>query len=105
MHHCTCIWRGNIDKKLSELRTLLLSCSYPLAIIEKAFFKSELQGPAPKKEILISFLSTHYSNFDSTSISATANWLLRNTKYKKLKKVYDKCKLIHALKKPKKLLS
>ena len=26
-------------------------------------------------------------------------------KYKKLKKVYDKCKLIHALKKPKKLLS
>ena len=105
MHHRTCIWRSKINKKLSELKTLLLSCSYRLAIIEKAFFKFELQGPAPKKEIFISFLSTHYSNFDSKSISATASWLLRNMKYKKLKKVYDKCKLIHALKKPKKLLS
>ena len=50
------------NKRLSEPKTWLLSCSYPLAIIEKAFFNAKLQGPAPKKEgIVILFLSTHYT--------------------------------------------
>ena len=89
---------------LSELKMWLLSCSYPLAIIEKAFFNAKLQGPAPNKEkIVIPFVSTHYSNFDSKSISITVNSLLSNVKDKKLKKVFDKCKVIHALKKPKNL--
>ena len=38
-----------INERLSELKTLLLSCSYLLAIIEKASFNAKLQGPAPKK--------------------------------------------------------
>ena len=58
-----------MNERLSELKTWLFSCSYPLAIIEKAFFNTTLQGPAPKKEeIVIPFVSTHYSNFDSKSI-------------------------------------
>ena len=31
-----------MNEKLSELKTWLVSCSYPLAIIEKAFFKAKL---------------------------------------------------------------
>ena len=38
------------------------------------------------------------------SISITANSLLSNVKDSKLKKVFDKCKVIHALKQPKNLL-
>ena len=56
------------------------------------------------EEIVTSFVSTHYSNFDSRSISITANSLLSNVKDNKLKKVFDKCKVIHALKQPKNLL-
>ena len=94
-----------MNEKLSELKTWLLSRSYPLAIIGKAFSNARLQGPAPKKEeIVIPFVSTHYSNFDWKSISITANSLLSNVKDKKLKKVSDKCKVIHALKQPKNLL-
>ena len=93
-----------MNEILSELKMWLLSRSYPLAIIEKAFFNAKLQGPAPNKEkIVIPFVSTHYINFDSKSISITVNSLLSNVKDKKLKKVFDKCKVIHALKKPKNL--
>ena len=54
-----------MNERLFKLKTWLLSCRYPLAIIEKAFFNAKLQGPAPKKEeIVIPFVSTHYSNFD-----------------------------------------
>ena len=64
-----------------------------------------MQGPAPKKEeIVIPFVSTHYSNFDSKSISITANSLLSNVKDSKLEKVFDKCKVMHALKQPKNLM-
>ena len=88
-----------MNERLSELKTWLLSCSYPLPIIDKAFFNAKLQGPAPKKEeIVIPFVSTHYRNFDSKSIFITANSLLSK------KKVFDKCKVIHALKQPKNLL-
>ena len=38
-----------MNERLSELKTWLLSCSYPLAIIDNAFFNAKLQGPAPKK--------------------------------------------------------
>ena len=72
-----------MNERLSELKTWLLSCSYPLTIIEKAFFNAKLQGLAPKKEeIVIPFVSTHYGNFDSKSISITANSLLSNFKKK-----------------------
>ena len=69
----------------------LLSCSYLLTIIKKAFFNAKLQGPAPKKEeIAIPFVSTHYSNFNSKSICITTNSLLSNVNDSKLKKVFDK---------------
>ena len=71
---------------------------------ESFFFNAKLQGPAPKKEeIVISFFSKH-SNFDLKSISITANSLLSNVKDNKLKKVFDKCRVIHTLKQPRKLL-
>ena len=93
-----------MNERLSELRTWLLSCSYPLAIIDKAFVNAKLQGPAPKKEeIVIPFVSTHCSNFDCKSISITADSLLSNVKDKNSKKVFDKCKVIHVLKQPKNL--
>ena len=67
-----------MNERLSELKTWLHSCSYPLKIIEKTFFNAKLQGPAPKKEeIVIPFVSTHYSNFDSKSISITALFIIK----------------------------
>ena len=54
--------------------------------------------------MIIPFVSTNYRNFDSKSISIIANSLLSNMKDNKLKKVFDKCKVIHALKQPKILL-
>ena len=86
-----------INERLSELQTWLPSCIYPSTIVGKAFFSTKLQGPAPKKEeIVIPFVSTHYSNFDLTSISITANSLLSNEKDNRLEKVFVKCKVIHA---------
>ena len=100
-----CIWQGKDEWKVIELKTWLLSCSYPVIIIETAFFNAKLKGPAPKKEeIVILFVSTHSGNFDSKSISITANSLLSNVKDNRFKKVFDKCKVIHALKQPKNLL-
>ena len=94
-----------MNEKLSELKMRLLLCSYPLSITEKTFFSAKLQGPTPKEEeIVIPFVSTRYSNFDFKSISIIANSLLSNLKDNKLKKVFDKCKVIHALKQPKNLL-
>ena len=94
-----------LNERLSELKTWLLSCSYPLTIIEKAFFNGKLQGLAPKKEeIVIPYVSTHYSDFDSKSISIATNSLLSNVKDNRLKKVFSKCKLTNALKQPKSLL-
>ena len=67
-----------MNERLSELKKWLLSCSYHLVIIEKVFFNAKLQGPTPKiEEIVIPFVSTHYSNFDSKSISITANSQLK----------------------------
>ena len=91
-----------MSEGLSKLKTWLLSCSYPLTIIETAFFNAKLQGPAPKKEeIVIPFVSKHYSDIYSKSISITANSLLSNVKDNKLKNVSDKCKVIRVLKQPK----
>ena len=51
-----------------------------------------------KEEIVIPFVSTHYSNFDLKGISITVNSFSSNVKDNKLKKVFDKFKVIHALK-------
>ena len=48
-----------MNERLSELKTWLLSCSYPLTIIEKAFFNAKLQGPAPNKEEIVIHLYQH----------------------------------------------
>ena len=94
-----------MNERLSGLKTWSLLCSCPWKIIEKAFFNTKLQGPAPKKEkIVIPFVSTHYSNFDSKSVSIAANSLLSHVKDNRLKKLFDKCEVIHALKQPKDLM-
>ena len=74
-----------MNERLSKLKTWLLSSSYSLTIVEKAFFNAKLV--VPKKEVVvIPFVSTYYSNFDSKSISVTANSLSSNVKDTKLKK-------------------
>ena len=76
----------------------------PVSNYRESFFNAKLKGPAPKnKEIGIPFVSTHYSNFNSKSISITANSLLSNVKDNKLKKLFDKNKIKHTLKQSKNL--
>ena len=57
-----------------------------------------------KEQIVISFVSTHYSSFESKSISVTGNSLLSNVKDNKLEKIFDKCKVAYVLKQPKNLM-
>ena len=72
---------------------------------ERIFLNAKLQGPVPEKEEIVNlFVSKHYSNFDSTSISITANPLLRNMKDNRLKKAFANYKVTHALKQPESLL-
>ena len=96
--------KKKMNDRSSELKTWFLSCSYPLTIIEKAFFNPNCKDLHLKKEeINIPFVSTH-SNFDSKSIFITANSPLSNLKDNRMKKVFAKCKVIHALKQAKNLL-
>ena len=46
-----------MSERLSKLKTWLLSCSYPLTIIETAFFNAKLQGPALKDSFEIAIES------------------------------------------------
>ena len=72
---------------MPEVKTWLLSCSYTLALTEKASFNAKLQGPASKnEEIVIPFVSAHCSNFDLKRTLITAISLVSNIKDKKLKK-------------------
>ena len=74
---------AKMNEMLFELKTWLLSCSYPQQLQKKLFFKAKHKGPAPKNEdIVIPCVSTHFSNFDSV----TANSLLSNMEDNKLKK-------------------
>ena len=93
--------KEKMNGRLSELKTWSLSRRYPLASIEKDFLTLNCRDLRLKTKRNIPFASTHYSNFDSKSISITANSLLTNVKDNKLKKVFDKCKVIHALRQPK----
>ena len=94
-----------MNERLSELKKWLLSCSYPLAIIEKVFLTLNCRDVRLKKEeIVILFVLRHYTNFNSKSISITGNSLLSNVKDNTLKNVFDKCKVMYALKQPKRLL-
>ena len=66
---------------------------------------SKLQGrPLKKEDIVIPFVSTHYSNFDLKIISNIDNTLLNNVIDNKLKEVFDKCKVFYMLEIPKNLL-
>ena len=87
------------NKGLSEQKTWLLSCSYPLAVIEKGFLTISCRDLRLK----ILPASTHDSSFNLKIISIRAN-SLNNLKDNNLKKDFDNGEVIHTLKQPKKLL-
>ena len=93
--------KAKMKERLSDLKTWLLSCSYPLTFIDKACLTLNCRDLHLKKKRYLFRLYQH-SNFDLKSIFITANLLLSSVK-DKLKKVFDKCKVIHSLKQPKKL--
>ena len=53
-----------IEYRLNELKNWLKSCKYPENVINRAFFKARLQGPAPLKTTSnnIPFVTTYYDN-------------------------------------------
>ena len=93
-----------MNERLSELKKWLLSCSYPLAIIEKVFLTLNCRDVRLKKEEIVILFVLRHTNFDSKIISITGNSLLSNVKDNTLKNVFDKCKVMYALKQPKRLL-
>ena len=95
------------EHRLNELYRWLLNCNYPSTIIDKCFHNAKLQGPAPepkKKENILTFTSTYYSNYNHKYTIKEINNLLQNNNKESIKKVFGNTSTVLALKQPPNLL-
>ena len=95
------------EKRLNELKNWLLSCNYPVKVINRGFHNAKLQGPAPDPKLknnTIPFITTHTSNLDSSKTVKLCNELLKNTKDDNLRRIFEKSNVVLALKQPQNLL-
>ena len=96
-----------MENNLLDLTHWLQECGYPANIIQQGIFNARLQGPAnaPKKKTSIPFISTYYSNLDSSNIVDVARSLVENSKNPRLKQVFEGVDFIHARRQPPNILS
>ena len=92
--------------RLQELRNWLITCKYPVALIDKKIKNAKLQGPAPEpnKKDSISYVTTHYDNYDVRNISTTSVSLLHNSHNSRINDVFKDCKIVTAFRQPPNLL-
>ena len=95
-----------MEKNLTDLKTWLLNCNYPQQIIDKGIYNARLQGPAnaPKDHKTIPFITTYFSNYDSTNILDTARSLINNSTNKRIQEVFKDVRFVHARRQPPNLL-
>ena len=89
-----------------DLRRWFLQCKYPLSVINKKIHSARLQGPAnkPITKTTIPFISTYYSNFDSSNILETAKNLIQNSTNTSIQEIFSNVQFIHARRQPPNLL-
>ena len=91
--------------RLNELKKWLLNCNYPLRLINSAFHKAKLQGPANKKVTdFIPFVTTHSCNLDYHRTIKIINDRLSSSNNPRIKKVYGNASTVLSLKQPPNIL-
>ena len=95
-----------MEKNLLDLKSWLLNCGYPKEIIQRGIHNARLQGPAlpPAQKITIPFISSYYSNFESSNILETAKNLIQNSKNTRIKEAFNNVEFIHARRQPPNIL-
>ena len=95
------------DIRLTELKSWLTECKYPISVINKAFHNAKLQGPAPdpkKKCKVVPLISTYCSNYSNKDIVTQANILLENCDDEKTRNSFKNKRVVLAHKQPPNLL-
>ena len=93
--------------RLSELKTLLMQCGYPIKTIDKGIFNAKLQGPAPRKakdNNIITYTHQNMSNFQFKHILTTASNLLINAKSDNIRKTFKDIRFVEGISQPKNIL-
>ena len=95
-----------MEKNLCDLTGWLNDCGYPLNVIRKGIFNARLQGPAnaPTNKPAIPFITTHFSNFNSSNIVDVTKNLLEHSTNPRLQTVFKDVNIIHARRQPPNLL-
>ena len=95
-----------IKFRLQELKNWLLNCNYPNSLIEHAFHKAKLQGPAPnKKRDFIPLVTTFYPSLNHSHVIKTISNLFKGIQDPETKRKFNGTKPILALKQPPNLTS
>lgn len=100
------IFTSNPEKeelRLTELKSWLLDCQYPVKVINKSFYNARLQGPAPdpsKKEKIIPLITSFYSNYTNKDVVKHTNMLLENCTDETIKLNFKNTRVVLAHKQP-----
>ena len=95
-----------IKFRLQELKSWLLNCNYPNFLIEQAFHKAKLRGPAPnKKRDIIPLLTTFYPSLNYSHVIKTISNFFKGIQDPETKRKFNDTKPILALKQPPNLTS
>ena len=95
-----------MEANLEDLGVWLRQCGYPDRIVDKGIFNARLQGPAnaPSNKEKIPFVSTFYSNYDSSNIIEVTKSLITNSKNDRIQQVFENVQFIHAKRQPQNIL-
>jgi len=91
-----------IKFRLKELKDWLLKCNYPNDLIEQAFHKAKLQGPAPNpdEKSIIPLVTTYYPSLNYDHIMKTITNLFGTINDPDTKRKFKETKPVLALKQP-----
>ena len=96
----------DMQKNLADLRDWLKGCGYPESITERGIHNAFLQGPAPPKQStkVIPLITTHYNNYNNSTVLEAARSLIKNSQNERLKTAFQDVTFINAFKQPPNLL-
>ena len=95
-----------MENNLRDLKVWLRKCKYPIDIINRGVHNARLQGPAnaPSCTPTIPFISTYFSNFDSSNILETTRNLIQNSTNTRIQEVFKDMRFVHARRQPPNIL-
>ena len=98
---------SHVESRLAELEQWLLECSYSEKLIQQAFHRAKLQGPAPEpcKKDVIPLSTTFYPNLNYKYVMKTISLLLKSFKDQTTQLKFANSKPVLALKQPRNVTS